>query len=111
MTSEDFDRGWYAGCQSLVDYLFGEFKAKRKGAIPSMDSIRFDALVEKHLEHAKPEDDRQPDKEPDNRDAPLAKPICDGKRVKCPGCRGIMSKHLPARCPDCLQRIEREVSK
>ncbi len=44
----------------------------------------------------------------DNRDAPPLPPIIDGKRVKCPGCKGILSQKTPARCPDCLQRIETE---
>jgi hypothetical protein len=42
--------------------------------------------------------------------APPMPPIRDGKRVKCPGCKGILSPHLPPRCPNCLQAIEREVS-
>jgi len=105
----EFERGWYAGCQSLTRYLFKEFKQKRAGAIRTMDVVRFDALVERHLGHVEPKD---PQDEPrDNRAAPPAKPICDGRLVKCPGCRGILSKHLPARCPDCLQQIEREVNR
>ena len=109
MASEEFERGWYAGCQSLTRYLFKEFKAKRKGAIRTMDVIRFDSLVEKHLEHVKP---AEPNDDPaDNRDRPPAKPFRDGSRLRCPGCRGILSNHTPAACPDCRQPLDREVSK
>lgn len=69
MTTEEFARGWYAGCRSLTQYLFEEFRARRRGAIPSMDTIRFDMLVEKHLEQVEPEEETST---PDNRDAPPA---------------------------------------
>ena len=43
----------------------------------------------------------------DNRGKPAAKPIReDDGRLKCPGCSGILNKHTPARCPDCLQPLE-----
>jgi hypothetical protein len=46
----------------------------------------------------------------DNRAAPPAAPLRfpDG-RLRCPGahCRGILNRHLPERCPDCLQAITR----
>jgi hypothetical protein len=46
----------------------------------------------------------------DNRDKPAAPPITlpDG-RLRCPGehCRGVLSKITPARCPDCLQELDR----
>lgn len=47
----------------------------------------------------------------DNRLAPSAAPIVlpDG-RLRCPGdhCRGVLNRHTPARCPDCLQLLERQ---
>jgi len=55
MAENDFERGWYEGCRSLTEWLAKEFKSRRKGATPSMDLYRFDALVEKHLEYVKPE--------------------------------------------------------
>lgn len=103
MTTEEFARGWYAGCRSLTQYLFEEFRARRRGAIPSMDTIRFDMLVEKHLEQVEPEEETST---PDNREAPPAEPIRQGKYTRCPGCKGILSKRYPPRCPNCLQRLE-----
>ena len=47
----------------------------------------------------------------DNRDAPPLPPIIDGKRLKCPGCKGILSNHTPAACPDCRQPLDLEVSR
>jgi hypothetical protein len=47
----------------------------------------------------------------DNRDRPAAKPDRDGRHVRCPGCKGILSTKTPAACPDCRQPLDREVGK
>ena len=49
------------------------------------------------------------DQPPDNRDAQPAEPIRQGKYTRCPGCKGILSKRSPPRCPNCLQALIREV--
>jgi len=43
----------------------------------------------------------------DNRNEPPVKPRVepDG-RLKCPTCSGILNKHTPPRCPECLQPLE-----
>jgi len=105
MPMSDFERGWYAGAQSLTRWLADGFRSRRKGTIPSMDAIRFDSLVEKHLDQVEPKDDRHP---ADNRDKPPARPYRDGKSIRCPGCKGILSNHPPAACPDCRQPLDRE---
>ena len=46
----------------------------------------------------------------DNRDKPPEAPIrLDDGRLRCPGdhCRGVLNRHTPARCPDCLQALVR----
>jgi hypothetical protein len=101
MPSSEFERGWYAGCRSLTECLFEEFKPRRKGAIASMDVIRFDSLVEKHLEHIKPIDT-----------AEIPQPIIVGVdgRLWCPECRSQLHRtRTPERCPECLQALIREV--
>ena len=47
----------------------------------------------------------------DNRDKPAAPPVREGRHVRCPGCKGILSNHTPAACPDCRQPLDREGSK
>ena len=44
----------------------------------------------------------------DNREAPrLPAIVLDDGRLRCPGehCRGIINRHTPPRCPDCLQPL------
>ena len=51
-----------------------------------------------------------PDKPTDNRNAePLPPRQGEDGRLKCPGehCAGILNKHTPKRCPDCLQPLEK----
>ena len=46
----------------------------------------------------------------DNRDKPPEAPIrLEDGRLRCPGdhCRGVLNRHTPARCPDCLQALDR----
>lgn len=46
----------------------------------------------------------------DNRAKPAAAPlVLDDGRLRCPGehCRGVLNRHTPARCPDCLQALDR----
>jgi len=56
------------------------------------------------------DEDEKPAEPKDNRDAAPLPPReeADG-RLKCPGkhCTGILNKHTPTRCPDCLQPLEK----
>jgi len=58
-------------------------------------------MTDKTDDQKKPKDNRNAAPLPPRQEA-------DG-RLKCPGehCAGILNKHTPKRCPDCLQPLEK----
>jgi len=38
---------------------------------------------------------------------PRSPTVLPGGQLRCPACLGILNRHTPARCPECLQAIDR----
>ena len=43
----------------------------------------------------------------DNRNREPVSPVRHGGGLKCPACHGHINRHVPERCPECLQPLVR----